>query len=525
MTRIRRITPKQFKTILDQKADTDNLMIAKGGHSAEVRQVGGPDDRILEFVISTGAVDRDGDTLAIDGWELDNFRKTGTVLWAHNGDMPPIADPLSVDVVDAKLVSAARFMGPDFADHDHAKFADLIYKMYGGGFMKATSVGFLPMSWAESNERGGWWPTDYLKQELLEWSTVPVPANPEALYQAGQRGLDLSPLRKWAGQALEKGTTSGLWIPKGDLEELLAKLEPVIEIVDTEAAKTADDAEPDSSDEQGSSTEPDEDQAGAGEPVKGAISYASAHPDGTPLAAEDEAWDGPAEVAAADIEDLKIMATWVDPEQADVKAGYKLEHHKAEGEHAVVWNGVAAAMGALLGARGGVDIPADDLQPVYDHLAQHYRQFEKEPPALEGEEDEEPAADEDADELLDQASASDDGKDFDEDPDTHVYMMYRWAFSVVDHQKAGRVLSSANERLLREAHEQIGQVLAKLDKEDPVDDDGADADDKAVVFELLDEQPADDNNVELDFDKEEMSTMIKEAVDQAMINVTGQLPS
>lgn len=57
----------------------------------------------------------------------------------------------------------------------------------------------------------------------------------------------------------------------------------------------------------------------------------------------------------------------------------KLPHHKP-GSHAVVWNGVRAAMAALAGARGGVDIPAADAKKVYDHLAAHYKEFEKEPP-------------------------------------------------------------------------------------------------------------------------------------------------
>jgi predicted nuclease with TOPRIM domain len=42
-------------------------------------------------------------------------------------------------------------------------------------------------------------------------------------------------------------------------------------------------------------------------------------------------------------------------------------------------------MQALLGARGGVDIPEADREAVYKHLANHYKQFEEEPPALHSE--------------------------------------------------------------------------------------------------------------------------------------------
>ncbi|MBO8180269.1 MAG: TMF family protein [Archaeoglobus sp.] len=59
----------------------------------------------------------------------------------------------------------------------------------------------------------------------------------------------------------------------------------------------------------------------------------------------------------------------------------KLPHHRP-GDHAVVWNGVRAAMAALLGARGGVDIPAGDKRAVYNHLAAHYKEFDKVPPQV-----------------------------------------------------------------------------------------------------------------------------------------------
>ena len=42
--------------------------------------------------------------------------------------------------------------------------------------------------------------------------------------------------------------------------------------------------------------------------------------------------------------------------------------------------GIYAAMGALLGARGGVAIPDSDKRGVYNHLAKHYAQYEVEPP-------------------------------------------------------------------------------------------------------------------------------------------------
>jgi hypothetical protein len=107
----------------------------------------------------------------------------------------------------------------------------------------------------------------------------------------------------------------------------------------------------------------------------GVISYEEAHPQGTPKASEDEPWDGKAEVAAADIDDLKIMCAWVDPEHPDLKKSYKLPHHRASGQHPVVWQGIRAAMSAFFSVRTPIDIPDEDLRGVYDHLAKHYAEF------------------------------------------------------------------------------------------------------------------------------------------------------
>lgn len=112
------------------------------------------------------------------------------------------------------------------------------------------------------------------------------------------------------------------------------------------------------------------------EAMKTVIGY---HDYGT--ADEETGWDGPAEVQACgdDMAKLKDICAWYDSENPDVKSSYKLPHHQASDKKAV-WRGVAAAMGALLGGRGGVDMPEADRKGVYSHLSQHYKQFNKDVP-------------------------------------------------------------------------------------------------------------------------------------------------
>lgn len=123
---------------------------------------------------------------------------------------------------------------------------------------------------------------------------------------------------------------------------------------------------------------------------KGAIPF---HDHG--VADIDMAWEAPAlsdftDSAWGDLSDAekrRIMEhyAWSANVPPDTFGDLKLPHHKPakSGVGAVVWGGVRAAMAALMGARGGVDIPPGDRRGVYNHLAAHYRQCEKEPPEFD----------------------------------------------------------------------------------------------------------------------------------------------
>jgi HK97 family phage prohead protease len=72
---------------------------------------------------------------------------------------------------------------------------------------------------------------------------------------------------------------------------------------------------------------------------------------------------------------------WVDDENADKFSAYKLPHVDViNGKPYAIWRGIVAAMAALLGARGGVDIPNEDREKVYRAIAKYYKKVDKEPP-------------------------------------------------------------------------------------------------------------------------------------------------
>lgn len=161
---------------------------------AEVKEVEGV-TRTLEFTITTGSVDRDNDTIAPGGWNLDSYKANPVVLWAHSYKDLPVARATSITMHGDKMTSVA-----EFPPRGTYPFADTVYDMLKGGFLNATSVGFRPQKYVFNAERGG---VDFKEQELLEYSIVPVPANAEALVLARDAGIDVALVKAWAEETLK----------------------------------------------------------------------------------------------------------------------------------------------------------------------------------------------------------------------------------------------------------------------------------------------------------------------------------
>lgn len=144
-------------------------------------------DRALRFTISNGNVDREMDRVALAGWDLGSYRRNPVVLWAHDAGRLPIGRAFDLRIEDAALKASVEFIPPDTPEG--GQFAEAVYRLAKGGFIAATSVGFRPIKWEYTNDqaRGAddWFPgIDFEQQELVEFSVVTVPANPEALIEA-----------------------------------------------------------------------------------------------------------------------------------------------------------------------------------------------------------------------------------------------------------------------------------------------------------------------------------------------------
>ncbi len=135
------------------------------------------DSGTFEVVISTNDVDRQGEMVDQRGLDLTFYKQNPIVLWAHDYSSLPIGVADSIEQQDNKTIAKGRFAPTEFAQQ--------VRKLYDLKMVRATSVGFIPKE-MEGNI--------ITKSELLEFSFVPVPANPHALSLAKSAELNVDEL-------------------------------------------------------------------------------------------------------------------------------------------------------------------------------------------------------------------------------------------------------------------------------------------------------------------------------------------
>lgn len=435
---------------------------------------GNAEDGVIDMIVgSSSVIDRMGDTIDQNGWDLSNFKTNPVILWGHNAgfgeDRPPIGKSLKTWVQDKGKKTAKLMFKVQFDLQDN--FAKEIFRKVKEGFINTVSVGFIPTEYEQIDPDNWMSGFKFLKQELLELSFVPVPANPEALVPMKSMALKdkrftpVEHIEDMFPEIKDKKEMEGILKTqlesnvvseedtgkKEDVKEDAKKETEETEEVGTEPAKE-DDKKDDVTDpkktddkkedvkeevkveeEKVEEGKPEDEKKMTAEKVKGLLDQVNKagrvlsakneakirqavalldevlavlsddeepEDDGTTTGGkennhakaleyknlgtvvETEPWDGIGEMAKAKLEDVKEMCSYVESGKEEEKDAYKLPHHKAEG-HKAVWRGVASSMALLMGAKGGSGIPKEFHKSVYDHLVEHYKEFNKEVPSFE----------------------------------------------------------------------------------------------------------------------------------------------
>lgn len=138
-------------------------------------------ERQVRVVVSTPTVDRSGDIVEVAGIDLTAYRKNPVVLYQHDHD-EPVARCAEIGLNGAALEALVQFP----PEGTSAK-SDEVYGLIKAGVINASSIGFLPKDFTYVDPKEPWNGRRFSSCEMLEFSFVSVPCNPEALIV--ERGL------------------------------------------------------------------------------------------------------------------------------------------------------------------------------------------------------------------------------------------------------------------------------------------------------------------------------------------------
>ena len=168
----------------------------------------------FKVVASDETVDRSGETIKIDSWDLKNYMKNPIILFGH--------DYRSLDSIAGKATNVYVEKNQLIVEGVFAwtEPAQMLRQLYDEGIMKTVSVGFIAKKRDPNN------PKIITEAELLELSFVPVPCNPNAL--SLNKDVLNAMVEKWLIKEIDE-TNSDDPTKEGDQQE---NVDETVETVD-----------------------------------------------------------------------------------------------------------------------------------------------------------------------------------------------------------------------------------------------------------------------------------------------------
>ena len=141
-------------------------------------------DDIYSATIFANELSRDGISVDIDGMDISNYEKNPVVLFAHDSSGRtesgglPIGRTIRLErTPDGRLRADFEFLCGD-------PFAERVRNAWNRGFLRGASIGWRALEAKPLHTGRG---VRVVRSELIEWSIVAVPADPDALRSAHSR--------------------------------------------------------------------------------------------------------------------------------------------------------------------------------------------------------------------------------------------------------------------------------------------------------------------------------------------------
>lgn len=130
----------------------------------------------ITHFITTVTPDRYGEIVNPYGMDSRNFRKNPVVLFGHNSGKMVIGKNLSLSVDEFGVKATTQFADTEIGRE--------IYRLNRDGFLNAWSIGFIPKKVIRQKLKEGDSKESFTvidEWELIEYSSVVIPANPDSL--------------------------------------------------------------------------------------------------------------------------------------------------------------------------------------------------------------------------------------------------------------------------------------------------------------------------------------------------------
>ena len=134
----------------------------------------------IVFTVTSDTLDRDSERVLPKSLEKDfgYYKENPVVLFHHDHSIPAVAK-----MVDHKITDTQVVMRDQFAVDIDYPLAKVLWELYSKGYMRMTSIGFIPIEWTEDEEMmlEGQKGMTFTRIEMIEHSLVNVGANRYAL--------------------------------------------------------------------------------------------------------------------------------------------------------------------------------------------------------------------------------------------------------------------------------------------------------------------------------------------------------
>lgn len=143
------------------------------------------ENRAIDFVITSEAVDSYGTVFRMNGWDLERYRSNPIVTynhWDHTANPDDVIGTSELRIENGKLIARTFFENGDPEGDDNKK-ADKVFRKAKKGTLRGASISAMIYEADYGNEERGEDPDVlyFSRQTLVAWSVVTVPSNPEAL--------------------------------------------------------------------------------------------------------------------------------------------------------------------------------------------------------------------------------------------------------------------------------------------------------------------------------------------------------